>query len=70
MKKSNLMTSPPRCSYSSVMIETIFDFKFYIDKILSILGFEPKTPGLKVRHSTVKLYTFLLFKSKRDLNSH
>lgn len=27
------MTSPPRCSYSSVMIETIFDFKFYIDKI-------------------------------------
>lgn len=33
MKKSNLMTSPPRCSYSSVMIETIFDFKFYIDKI-------------------------------------
>ena len=32
-KKSNIMTSPPRCSYSSVMIETIFDYKFYIDKI-------------------------------------
>jgi len=32
-KKSNMMTSPPRCSYSSVMIETIFDYKFYIDKI-------------------------------------
>ena len=28
-----MMTSPPRQSYSSVMIETVFDFKFYIDKI-------------------------------------
>jgi hypothetical protein len=28
-----MMTQPPRCSYSSVMIETIFDFKFYLDKI-------------------------------------
>jgi hypothetical protein len=28
-----MMTQPPRCSYSSVMIETIFDYKFYVDKI-------------------------------------
>jgi hypothetical protein len=28
-----MMTSPPRCSYSSVMVETMFDYKFYIDKI-------------------------------------
>jgi len=28
-----MMTSPPRCSYKSVMVETMFDYKFYIDKI-------------------------------------
>ena len=32
-KKTPQMTSPPRCSYSQIMIETIFDYKFYIDKI-------------------------------------
>ena len=28
-----MMTSPPRCSYSSVIVETTFDYKIYIDKI-------------------------------------
>ena len=28
-----MMTSPPRCSYNSVMVETMFDYKFFIDKI-------------------------------------
>ena len=31
------MTAPPRASYSSVMIETIFDYKFYIDKICEFM---------------------------------
>jgi hypothetical protein len=36
-KRSNQMTAPPRASYSSVMIETIFDYKFYIDKICEFM---------------------------------
>lgn len=36
-KRGTTMMSPPRCSYSSVMIETIFDYKFYIDKICEFM---------------------------------
>lgn len=32
-----MMTSPPRCSYNSVMVETMFDYKFYIDKIAEFM---------------------------------
>lgn len=34
-------------------------FLFLSTYILSVLGFEPKTPGLKGRHSTIKLYTLV-----------
>ena len=32
-KKQNVMTAPPRCSYNSVMVETMFDYKFFVYKM-------------------------------------
>lgn len=28
------MSAPPRMSYDSVMIETMFDYKYFLDKVI------------------------------------
>ena len=64
-----MMTSPPRCSYNSVMVETMFDYKFYIDKISEFMmntfdmddtnasvinGLKQENMALKARLNTIQ----------------
>jgi len=69
------MTSPPRKSYSSVMIETIFDFKYYLDKISEFMlatfekeeSQEQKIQKLHVQVKTLQLQNKQLMEQQRQL---